>query len=131
MTDKSLDRSRHSEYSTTIAEGLLTANNYPLDKIELVKKCIYNHSNKRKDYRTTLEEQILVDADCLSHFDNILSLYSLARNVMELNEHESIKFVQEKLTKDYSKMTDETKIIIRNKHNQIMSISTYEEIKEL
>ena len=63
MTDINLDRSRHNEYGASIAEQILKENNYPEDKIELVKKCILNHSSKRADYRTTEEEKILVDAD--------------------------------------------------------------------
>ena len=131
MTDISLDRSKHNEYGTSIAEELLINNNYPKEKIELVKKCIYNHSNKRKEYRTTIEEQILVDADSLSHFDNILSLYSLAHNEMNLNELDSIKFIQDKLTKDYNEITNETKIIIKEKYDKIMNIESYEQLKEI
>lgn len=131
MTDISLDRSIHNEYGSVIAEALLTANNYPKDKIDLVKKCIYNHSSKRKEYRTTREEQILVDADCLSHFDNILSLYSLAHNVMELDEQESIKFVQDKLTKDYNEITNETKSIIKDKYDKIILATTYQQLTKI
>lgn len=40
--------------------------------------------------RTTEEERILVDADGLSHFDSINNLYSLAHNVVELNDEETI-----------------------------------------
>ena len=40
---------------------------YPKDKIDIVKLCILNHSSKRKEYRTTIEEQILVDADAHGH----------------------------------------------------------------
>lgn len=71
MTDRNLDRSIHNEYGAEIAEQLLKQYNYSIDKIALVKKCILNHSNKRKDFRTTKEEEILVTADGLSHFDSI------------------------------------------------------------
>ena len=104
MTNSNLDRSRHNEFSSEIAEQLLKDNNYPDDKIQLVKKCILNHSNKRLHYRTTEEEKILVDADILSHFDSISSLYSLAHNVIGLNDIDSIEFVREKLTKDFNEL---------------------------
>ena len=55
---------------------------------------------QRSAFRTSEEEQILVDADGLSHFDSISNLYSLAHNVMEFNDEDSIKFVQDKLTSD-------------------------------
>lgn len=128
MTDKTLDRSKHNEYGVVIAEELLKENNYPEDKIEFVKKCILNHSNKRKDYRTTLEEKILVDADGLSHFDSINNLYNLAHNVMELNETDTIKFIQDKLTKDYNEISDELKYLVQDKYNKIMNAKTVEEV---
>ena len=40
MTDSNLDRSRHNEYSSIIAEELLLKENYPINKIEKVKQCI-------------------------------------------------------------------------------------------
>lgn len=125
MTDSSLDRSRHNEYGSIIAEELLLKNNYPIDKIEKVKQCILNHSSKRKEYRTTLEEQILVDADAMAHFDSINSLYSLALNVMGLNEEESLNFVKEKITKDYNEISDDVKKYVYDKYNEIMNLEQY------
>ena len=40
MTDITLDRSRHNEFGADIAEQLLRENDYPEDKVQLVKKCI-------------------------------------------------------------------------------------------
>ena len=128
MTDRSLDRSRHNEYGASIAEELLRSNNYPEDKIEFVKKCILNHSSKRAQYRTTLEERILVDADALSHFDSIYNLYSLAHNVMELNDDDALKFIQDKLTKDYNEISNELKYLINDKYNKVMNATTIDDI---
>ena len=122
MTDSSLDRSKHNEYGVLIAEELLLKENYPIEKIEKVKQCILNHSSKRKEYRTTLEEQILVDADGMSHFDCIDSLYSLARNVMGLKEEESLKFVKDKLTKDYNEISEDVKKYVKEKYFEIINI---------
>ncbi len=121
MTDKTLDRSKHNEYGSVIAERLLRENGYPEEKIQFVKKCILNHSSKRVEYRTTDEERILVDADGLSHFDSISSLFSLAHNVMNLNDEDTIKFVQDKLTRDYSEISPEFKYLIEDKYKMIMS----------
>ena len=121
MTDQSLDRSRHNVFSAENAEKLLLENNYPPEKIELVKKCILNHSKRRQAFRTTVEEEMLVTADGLSHFDNILSLYSLAHKVMELDETESVKFVQRKLTSDYLEISDEFKPWIQEQYERVMA----------
>lgn len=128
MTDKNLDRSKHNEYGAEIAEKLLMNNNYPEDKIKLVKKCILNHSSKRAEYRTTEEERILVDADGLSHFDSINNLYSLAHNVMKLNDGDSIKFIQDKLTRDYNEISDELKYLVKDKYEKVMNANSIIEI---
>ena len=128
MTDRTLDRSKHNEYGAEIAEKFLRENNYPEEKIQLVKKCILNHNNKRLKYRTTEEEKILVDADGLAHFDTILSFYSLAHDVMGLNEGESIKFVQDKLTRDYNEISDELKYLICDTYSKVMNAKRLEDI---
>ena len=130
MTDVNLDRSKHNEYGAEIAEQLLRENNYPEDKVQFVKKCILNHSSKRAKFRTTEEERILVNADGLSHFDSINNLYSLAHNVMELDDEESLKFIKDKLTKDYNEINDELKYLIDDKYNKVMNAITIEEITE-
>lgn len=128
MTDRNLDRAKHNEYGAEIAEQLLQENNYPENKVEFVKKCILNHSSKRAKYRTTEEEKILVDADGLSHFDSINNLYSLAHKVMELNDEESIRFIQDKLTKDYNEISEELKYLINDKYKKVMNAEKIEEI---
>ena len=128
MTDKSLDRSKHNEYGSEIAGQLLRENCYPEDKIEFVKKCILNHSSKRAEYRTTEEEKILVNADGLSHFDSINNLYSLAHNVMELNDEDTIKFIQDKLTRDYNEISDELKYLIQDKYDGVMKATSIADI---
>ena len=128
MTDKTLDRSKHNEDGADIAEQLLIDNNYPEDKIQFVKKCILNHSSKRAEYRTTQEEQILVDADGLSHFDSINNLYNLAHNIMELSDDDTLKFIQDKLTKDYNEISDELKYLIDDKYNNVMSAKSINDI---
>lgn len=128
MTDRSLDRAKHNEYSSVIAEQLLRENNYKEEKIQLVKKCILNHSSKRASFRTTEEEKILVDADGLSHFDSIASLYSLAHNVMGLDDNETIKFIKDKLTKDYNEISNNLKYLIDDKYKKIMSVTSIEDL---
>lgn len=131
MTDKNLDRTRHNEYGSRIAEQLLRQEEYPEDKIQFVKKCILNHCSKRLTFRTSEEEQILVDADGLSHFDSIGSLYSLAHNVMGFSDEESIKFVQDKLTGDYNEMSPEIRYLIDDKYSKIMRATNINELREI
>lgn len=131
MTDITLDRSRHNEFGADIAEQLLRESNYPEDKVQLVKKCILNHSKKRREYRTTEEEQILVDADGLSHFDAIKKLYSLPSLVMGLSEEDSVRFVQEKLTGDYNELSDDLKSMVKEKYDRVMAAKCSDDIKNI
>ena len=131
MTDMTLDRSRHNEFGADIAEQLLRESNYPEDKVQLVKKCILNHSKKRREYRTTEEEQILVDADGLSHFDAIKKLYSLPSLVMGLSEEDSVRFVQDKLTGDYNELSDDLKYLVKEKYDRLMTAKCSDDIKNI
>ena len=131
MTDMALDRSRHNEYGAEIAEQLLRENNYPEDKTQLVKRCILNHSKRRQQYRSTEEEQILVDADGLSHFDAVKTLYSLPSKVMGLSEEDSVRFVQDKLTGDYNELSDNLKYLVKDKYDRIMAVKCADDIKAL
>ena len=131
MTDMALDRSRHNEYGAEIAEQLLRENNYPEDKTQLVKRCILNHSKRRQQYRSTEEEQILVDADGLSHFDTVKTLYSLPSKVMGLSEEDSVRFVQDKLTGDYNELSDNLKYLVKDEYDRIMAAKCADDIKAL
>ena len=131
MTDMALDRSRHNEYGAEIAEQLLRENNYPEDKTQLVKRCILNHSKRRQQYRSTEEEQILVDADGLSHFDVVKTLYSLPSKVMGLSEEDSVRFVQDKMTGDYNELSDDLKCMVKEKYDRIMAAKCADDIKAL
>ena len=57
----------------------------------------------------------------MAHFDCINSLYSLAHNVMGMNEEESLNFVKEKLTKDYNEISDDVKKYVSDKYNKIIN----------
>ncbi len=131
MTDITLDRSRHNEFGADIAEKLLRENDYPEDKVQLVKKCILNHSKRRSEYRTTEEEQILVDADGLSHFDAIKKLYSLPSLVMGLSEEDSVRFVQDKLTGDYNELSDDLKSLVKEKYDRVMAAKCSDDVKNI
>ena len=52
------DRSEHYIFSAEMAEKLLTELNYPQDRIEHVKKCVFNHSGRNSHLRDT--EEIIV-----------------------------------------------------------------------
>ena len=47
---------------------------------------------------------------------------------MELNDKDTIKFIQDKLTKDYNEISDNLKYLIQEKYNSVMSAKTIDEL---
>jgi uncharacterized protein len=113
-------RSEHHAYSAEMAETLLTGHNYPKDKIELVRKCVFNHSGRNKNQRDTIEESCVSDADALAHFDRIPSLFSLAYNLHKMSLEEGREYVKERLQGDYNDLSEQSKQIYRKKYETIM-----------
>ncbi len=77
------------------------------------------------------EEQILVDADGLSHFDAIKKFYSLPSLVMGLSEEDSVRFVQDKLTGDYNELSDDLKCLVKDKYDRVMAAKCSDDIKNI
>jgi uncharacterized protein len=114
------DRSEHHVYSAEMAETLLTELNYPKSKIDLVKKCVFNHSGRNKNLRETIEETCVSDADALAHFDRIPSLFSLAYSLHKMSLEEGKEYVKKRLQDDYDDLSEPSKQTYREKYETIM-----------
>ncbi|WP_297638431.1 HD domain-containing protein [uncultured Clostridium sp.] len=121
ITDYSLYKEHHI-HGANIAEEILNFYNYPKDKIELVKLCILNHRGSIEKERISQEEICLADADAISHYDNLPSLYYLAFVQRKLNIDDGTNFVKNKLDRSYNKMSSESKEYYKNKRELILSI---------
>ena len=121
ITDYSLYEDHHI-HGANIAEEILKFYNYPKDKIELVKLCILNHRGSIIKEKTTKEEICVADADAISHYDNLPSLFYLAFVKMNLNPKEGIEFVKNKLDRSYNKMSKESKDYYKGKRESIIYI---------
>lgn len=115
-------REEHHIYGAKIAEDLLTKYNYPQDKIERVKQCVLNHRGSKDLPRNTIEEEIVADADVMAHFDSIPSLFNLAFKELNLDLHAGTEYVKNKLERDYNKLSDRTKDILKERYNNIISV---------
>ena len=113
-------RENHHITSTEIAEKKLKELNYPKEKIELVKKCILNHRGSVNNKRDSLEEQILVEADTMSAFDNIEGLFQAALLWEKLNQKEARNSVKEKLKRKYNQLSEKSKELIKPKYDAAM-----------
>lgn len=115
-------REEHHIYGAEIAEELLLKYNYPQDRIERVKQCVLNHRGSKDLPRNTLEEECVADADVMAHFDSIPSLFSLAFKELDLDLKEGTEYVKNKLERDYTKLSDRTKVLLQERYKNIMGV---------
>lgn len=112
----------HHIHGARIAGDMLSNFNYPKEKIELVQRCILNHRGSILLKKSTKEEICVADADAISHFDNLPSLFQLAYAVRQFSIAEGIDFVKKKLIRSYNKLSEESKEVYREKYDVVMKI---------
>ena len=112
----------HHTLGQKYAEEFLKKHNYPKSKIKQVKHCIYAHRGSRDIKRETIEAECVCDADSMSHFDTVGSLFYLAYNVRKMNTKEGIEFVKSKLQRSYNKLTPTGKKLIKDRYDSVMQI---------
>lgn len=121
ITDYKLYEEHHI-HGADMAERILKKYNYPINKIELVKLCILNHRGSVIKEKTSIEEICVADADAISHYDTVPSLFYLAFVQRKLNINDGIEFVKNKLERSYNKMSQESKEHYKDKRNLILSL---------
>jgi len=118
-------RENHHITGAEIAERRLKEFSYPLEKIERVKSCILNHRGSVNNHRSSLEEQIISDADTISNFDNISGLFKAAFVYEGLSQGGAKISVREKLQRKWNQLClEESKIIIKSKYEAAMLLLT-------
>ena len=95
---------------------------YCSEKTALVQKCILNHRGSELKDKSSIEEICVADGDAVSHFDNIPSLLYLAYVIRQYSMEEGVQFVSKKLTRSYHKLSDRSKVIYKDKYNEVMGI---------
>jgi uncharacterized protein len=114
-------REEHNITGAKIAEEKLKELNYPPEKIELVKKCILNHRGSKENERTTIEEQIVAEADAMSNFDNLPGIFKAALVYENKTQGEAKDSVREKLERKWKKLHFEnSKKMIKPKYDAVM-----------
>jgi uncharacterized protein len=112
----------HHIHGARIAGDLLSDFDYPKEKIELVQRCILNHRGSKLLEKSSREEICVADADAISHFDNLPSLFQLAFAVRNYSIDVGIDFVKNKLIRSYNKLSDKSKEIYQEKYDNVMKI---------
>ena len=119
VTDYSL-YDEHHIHGARIAEEILSGFGY--DKIELVKKCILNHRGSKPNEKISIEEMCVADADAISHFDSVSSLFYLAYVKRKLNIAEGTEFVRNKLERSFNKLSEDSKRLYSDKYSEVMRV---------
>jgi len=114
-------RKNHHTDGVKIAEEKLNEFGYPKEKIELINKCILNHRGSQDRERKSLEEKIVVEADVMSHFDNISGIFKAAFIYENLDQQTAQKSVRQKLENKWNQLHfEESKKIIKPKYEAAM-----------
>lgn len=114
-------REDHHITGAKIAEEKLKELQYPAEKIELVKKCILNHRGSQQNKRISIEEQIIAEADVMSHFDNIAGIFKAAFVYEDKTQGEANDSVRQKLERKWKQLHFEnSKKIIQPKFEAVM-----------
>jgi len=112
----------HHIYGAEIAGAFLREFGYDKKKLELVQKCILNHRGSNVMEKQSPEEICVADADSISHFDAVPSLFYLAYVQRKLGIDDGIDFVKNKLNHSYQKLSERGKEIYKDKYEQVISL---------
>ncbi len=114
-------RENHHITGAEIAEEKLKELNYPLEKIEKVKKCILNHRSSKNHRRESIEEQIIAEADAINAFDRIDGLFESALVWEKKDRYEAKKSIINKLNNKWNQLSlPKSKKIVKPKYEAIM-----------
>lgn len=115
------ERKNHHLTGAEIAEKKLRELNYPEDKIKKVKQCILNHRGSVGAESKSIEEEILVEADCLLCFDHLEGqfLWVIERDGVK-NQYEIKQIVKQKYINKFNQLSERGKGLVKNKFDAIM-----------
>ena len=115
------NRDNHHILGAELAEGILIQDGYPQEFVDKVKKCIINHRASVVNDKFTIEEICVADADAMSHMDSFVELICwrayLGEDILTCNN-----FVKTKIKKSYSKMSNASKELMKEKYDSIMKV---------
>ena len=94
----------HHVHGPLEAQSVLASLDYPVDKIEAVKRCVAEHRGSAPVERTTPEARCLASADALAHIQNVPSLLFFAYVHKGLGIDEGTTWVREKLERSWGKL---------------------------
>jgi len=116
------DKPNHHISGVKETEKILKKLNYPPEKIEKIKHCIFAHRSSKSIPRETIEAKIIATADAMSHFDEIPSLFESAFIRFKMSPKEGKKWLSAKLERDWKKLIPEARKLVKDKYEAIRLI---------
>ena len=113
-------RENHHLTGAEIAGDFLMEQNYPPERVELIKNCIRNHRGSQNRERISLEEQIIAEADAMSNFDNVPGLFKAAYIYEGLDQGQAQVSVREKLKRKWKQLSPHSQGLIKAKYDAVM-----------
>ncbi len=90
-------------------------------KIERIKNCILNHRWSINNGVHSIEEQIIVEADTLSNFNNISGIFKAAFIYENLDQQAAKEAIRKKLQNKFNMLSSqESKDLIKLKYEAVM-----------
>lgn len=111
------DKPNHHISGAKEAEEILKKFNYPQEKIEKIKHCIFAHRASESIPRKTIEAKCIASADAMAHFDEVSQLFESAFIRFKMNPEEGKKWILEKLKRDWKKLIPEARKLVRDKYD--------------
>lgn len=115
----------HHFEGAKLAEGILVKTDFPREKIDLVKECVYRHRGSVAIDKKFLEAKILASADAMSHISEIADMFYLAFGVHKLKTKEGIDWLKNKLERSWKKIMPEGRKLIINDYKIALKILNY------
>ncbi|MDR2933676.1 MAG: hypothetical protein LBU68_00105, partial [Rickettsiales bacterium] len=103
------------------AEQILHEYGYSQEFIDAVKRCIFSHRASVIKDKLSIEEICVADADGITHIENALAIIVWRGNVGDTVEQANA-FSKQKLSKTYSKLSDDAREYVREKYDAAMKI---------
>ena len=116
------DYENHHISGQKYAEDFLKLHNYPQNRIDHIKACILAHRGSQDIPRESIEAECIADADAMSHFNTIASLFYLAMVIRKLEVEDANIFVRDKLQRSYNKLTPDGKKFIQERYDTVMQM---------
>lgn len=119
------DKPNHHISGAREAERILKKFNYPQEKIEKIKHCIFAHRASKSIKRKTIEAECIASADAMAHFDEIPQLFESAFVRFKMNPEEGREWLLAKLERDWKKLIPEARKLVQEKRKAIKLLLSY------